>query len=145
MAKPPDGSVPLYLPIFKAAVKLPLHHFIHSFLRSLNITPTQFNPMDCKALLGHYVLWKTSGIQSDFSLMNSRGYIKPKRWPEGLVGILLLAGLLLIPLSPLNSLVRLRVGKILSFLLLEIGALMNLIMMIMLPFSFYFQVIYLRL
>lgn len=35
--------------------------------------------------------------------------------------------------------------KILSFLLLEIGALMNLIMMIMLPFSFYFQVIYLRL
>lgn len=101
--------------------------------------------MDCKALLGHYVLWKPSGIQSDFSLMNSRGYIKPKRWPEGLVGILLLAGLLLIPLSPLNSLVRLRVGKILSFLLLEIGALMNLKMMIMLPFSFYFQVIYLRL
>lgn len=78
----------LVSPYIQGGGQITLAHFIHSFLRSLNITPTQFNPMDCKALLGHYVLWKPSGIQSDFSLMNSRGSIKPKRWPEGLVGIL---------------------------------------------------------
>lgn len=62
MVDPLDGLVALYPSTFKARSRLPLHLFIGSFLRSLNIVLDQLNPVVYKAHLGHYVLWKHSGI-----------------------------------------------------------------------------------
>ena len=66
MAWSPEGFVALYLSMFKVGIRLTLHHFVRSFLKSLDITPTLLNPIVHKAFFNHYVLWRRSGIVTDF-------------------------------------------------------------------------------
>lgn len=83
MATPHEGCVALYSYLFKVKVSLPLHPFIHLFLRSLNVAFALLNLAIYKAILGHYMLWNRSGVQFEFSLDKFRRLYQVKSTSRG--------------------------------------------------------------
>ncbi|XP_034205351.1 uncharacterized protein LOC117619489 [Prunus dulcis] len=61
-SQPPDGSVLIHPGFFKCGFRLPLHPYVHKFLRTLGLAPMQINPNVYIAWLSMYVLWKQLGL-----------------------------------------------------------------------------------
>ncbi|KAI5343725.1 hypothetical protein L3X38_011601 [Prunus dulcis] len=61
-SQPPDGSVLIHSGFFKYGFRLPLHPYVHKFLRTLGLAPMQMNPNVYIAWLSMYVLWKQLGL-----------------------------------------------------------------------------------
>ncbi|CAB4289461.1 unnamed protein product [Prunus armeniaca] len=61
-SQPPNGSVLIHPGFFKCGFRLPLHPYVHKFLRTLGLAPMQINPNVYIAWLSMYVVWKQLGL-----------------------------------------------------------------------------------